>query len=146
MRSSDDKTIRVWEFGIPQVIKFISDPEMNSMPAVSLSPNKKWLACQSLDNQIMIYSASEKYKLNRNKRFSGHLVAGYACQPSWSSDSRFLTSGDSEGQVWFWDFKRGAMAKKLAGHKGVVIGSQWHPQEQSKVATCSWDGTIKYWD
>ena len=28
----------------------------------------------------------------------------------------------------------------------VTIGCEWHPLEQSKVATCSWDGTIKYWD
>ncbi|RUS23283.1 hypothetical protein BC937DRAFT_89276 [Endogone sp. FLAS-F59071] len=31
-------------------------------------------------------------------------------------------------------------------HDGVVIDCEWNPHETSKVATCSWDGTIKYWD
>lgn len=38
------------------------------------------------------------------------------------------------------------MLKKIKGHGGVVIGMEWNPVETSKVATCSWDGTIKYWD
>ncbi|KAL7223416.1 hypothetical protein ACSBR1_024964 [Camellia fascicularis] len=48
--SSDDKSLRVWEFGIPVVIKYISEPHMHSMLAISLHPNTNWLAAQSLDN------------------------------------------------------------------------------------------------
>ncbi len=31
-------------------------------------------------------------------------------------------------------------------HDKVCIGAAWHPLESSKVATCSWDGLIKYWE
>jgi WD40 repeat protein len=36
--------------------------------------------------------------------------------------------------------------KKMKCHDQVTIGCQWHPIEASRFATCSWDGTIKYWD
>ncbi|KAI9349299.1 WD40-repeat-containing domain protein [Zopfochytrium polystomum] len=141
--TSDDKTIRAWEYDIPVVIKYIAEPSMHSMPAVTLDPSQKWLACQSLDNQILIYSTRDRFKLQRNKVFRGHLVAGYACKPGFSADGRFLMSGDSEGRVWFWDWKTSKVLKKLKCHDNVVLGCEWHPHETSKVATCSWDGTIK---
>ncbi|KAF5949079.1 hypothetical protein HYC85_015036 [Camellia sinensis] len=91
-----DKSLRVWEFGIPVVIKYISEPHMHSMPAISLHPNTNWLAAQSLDNQILIYSIRERFQLNKKKRFAGHIVAGYACQVNFSPDGSFFTSGDGE--------------------------------------------------
>ncbi|CAA2986341.1 pre-mRNA-processing factor 17-like isoform X1 [Olea europaea subsp. europaea] len=144
--SSDDKSLRVWEYGIPVVIKYISEPHMHSMPAISLHPNGNWLACQSLDNQILIYSTRERFQLNKKKRFAGHIVAGYACQVNFSPDGRFVMSGDGEGRCWFWDWKSCKVFRTLKCHEGVCIGSEWHPLEQSKVATCGWDGLIKYWD
>ncbi|XP_072981877.1 uncharacterized protein [Typha latifolia] len=143
--SSDDKSLRVWEFGIPVVIKYISEPHMHSMPSISLHPNSNWLAAQSLDNQILIYSTKERFQLNKKKRFAGHIVAGYACQVNFSPDGRFVLSGDGEGKCWFWDWKSCKVFRTLKCHEGVCIGCEWHPLEQSKVATCGWDGLIKYW-
>nr|GLL47376.1 pre-mRNA-processing factor 17-like isoform X2 [Ipomoea trifida] len=143
--SSDDKSLRVWEFGIPVVIKYISEPHMHSMPSISPHPNGNWLAAQSLDNQILIYSARERFQLNKKKRFAGHVVAGYACQVNFSPDGRFVLSGDGEGRCWFWDWKSCKVFRTLKCHDGVCIGCEWHPLEQSKVATCGWDGLIKYW-
>lgn len=50
--SSDDKSLRVWEFGIPVQIKYIADPSMHSMPAVTPNPAGTAILCQSLDNQV----------------------------------------------------------------------------------------------
>ena len=36
--------------------------------------------------------------------------------------------------------------RKIKCHDQVLISAIWHPIEPSRVATCSWDGTIKYWD
>ena len=144
--TSDDKSIRVWEWGIPVVIKYISEPHMHSMPAVTVHPNGKWFLTQSLDNQILCYSATERFRMNHKKRFTGHVVAGFACQPSFSPDGRYLISGDSEGKTWIWDWKTCKVLKTIKCHQGVCISALWHPIEPSRVATCGWDGAIKYWD
>jgi len=39
--TSDDKSLRVWEWGIPVVIKYIAEPHMHSMPAVASHPSRK---------------------------------------------------------------------------------------------------------
>ncbi|KAJ2236733.1 hypothetical protein H4R99_002365 [Coemansia sp. RSA 1722] len=144
--TSDDKSMRVWEFGIPVVIKLIADPSMHSVPSVALHPSGKWIVGQSMDNRIVVYNADGRIKAHRRKEFTGHLTAGFACQPSFSPDGRFLTSGDSEGQVWCWDWQSARVVKKWKAHEKVTICTAWHPKETSRVATCSWDGTIKYWD
>ncbi|MCL7041888.1 hypothetical protein MKW94_027211 [Papaver nudicaule] len=46
---------------------------MHSMPAISLHPNSNWLAAQSLDNQILIYSTEERFQLNKTKTFARFL-------------------------------------------------------------------------
>ncbi|KAK0519882.1 hypothetical protein OC842_007288 [Tilletia horrida] len=143
--TSDDKTMRAWDFDIPVVIKYVADPTMHSIPAVTLHPNKKWLGCQSLDNQVLIYG-SDTFKQNRKKVFKGHTIAGYACQVGFSPDGKFVSSGDGEGNLVFWDWKSCRLLKRLRAHKEVIIAHEWLPHETSKIVTGSWDGLIKLWD
>jgi len=143
--TSDDKTIRAWDFDIPVVIKYIAEPAMHSMPAVTIHPNNKWLAMQSLDNQVLIYSA-DTFKQNRKKRFAGHTIAGYACEVGFSPDGKFLSSGDGAGSMVFWDWKSCRILKRLKCHDQVIISHSWLPHETSKLVTASWDGLIKLWD
>lgn len=66
--TSDDKTMRVWDFDIPVPIKLIADPSMHSMPAVGLDSKGKWLAATSLDNQIVLFGA-DTFKQNVRRLF-----------------------------------------------------------------------------
>ena len=49
----------------------------------------KWLACQAMDNRIMIFGVHNNFRLNRKKSFRGHLVSGYSCVPDFSPDGRY---------------------------------------------------------
>ena len=144
--SSDDKSLRVWDYGIPVPVRYISEPTMHSMPALCLHPSGKYFAAQSLDNKIVVYEAAGSYHLLPRKRFTGHMSAGYACQLSFSPDGRYLVSGDESGKLWVWGWKSGRLLATLPAHSGVSIGVEWHPLQPSRLVSCGWDGTIKAWD
>ncbi|KAH9518468.1 pre-mRNA-processing factor 17 [Bulinus truncatus] len=144
--TSDDKSLRVWEWDIPVDFKYIADPSMHSMPAVTLSPNGKWLACQSMDNKICVFNALNRMKFIRKKTFTGHMVAGYACGIDFSPEMSYITSGDADGKVYIWDWRSTKLYSKFKAHDDVCISVLWHPHETSKMATAGWDGVIKFWD
>jgi pre-mRNA-processing factor 17 len=154
-------------------MKYIADPTMHSMPAVTLAPNLKWLGCQSMDNKIVIYSALNRFKLNRKKTFKGHMVAGYACGLDFSPEMRYgflqylyivdscssplncvyflfffsyVISGDADGKVFVWDWKTTRVLARWKAHQAVCSSVLWHPHETSKIASAGWDGLIKFWD
>jgi WD40 repeat protein len=51
--TSDDKTIRAWDFDIPVVIKYIAEPHMHSMPAVTAHPKCK-LSIHNYDDGTIV--------------------------------------------------------------------------------------------
>lgn len=146
--SADDKVLRMWEYGVPVVIRHVSDATSHSMPFLTLHPNGKLVACQSLDNQVRVFSVrGNKLRPHASgKKFSGHMCAGYACAVATSPDGRFVTSGDSLGRLFFWDWKSSRMFRTVQAHSGVCIGVDWHPTQPSLVASCGWDGCVKVWD
>ncbi|CAB4058081.1 CDC40 [Lepeophtheirus salmonis] len=144
--TSDDKSLRVWEWDIPVDMKYIADPSMHSIPTMTKSPNEKWLVGQSLDNKIVVFTSGEKFRPHKKKEFKGHMVAGYACSIDFSPDMSYIVSGDGDGKCVVWDWKTTKMVSKWKAHEDTCISALWHPHETSKVATAGWDGLIKYWD
>ena len=144
--TSDDKSLRAWEYGIPVPIKFIAEPYMFSMVRAAPHPSGKFIAFQSADNQIVVYASTERFRQNRKKGFRGHNNAGYAIDVDISPDGQIVMSGDTGGYVCFWDWKTCKMWHKIQASDGPVVACQWHPRETSKVVTADLNGTIKYWD
>ena len=144
--SSDDKKVLVWEWDIGVPIKYVSDPTMHAMPCLVMHPSLQYFAAQSLDNTICVFQAGKRYSLQKKKKFSGHQVAGYACEPAISPDGQFLVSGDGKGKLFFWEWKRSKVLQKYRAHdSGPAIACVWHPLEPSTVFSCGWDGVIKMW-
>ncbi|OAF69363.1 Pre-mRNA-processing factor 17 [Intoshia linei] len=144
--SSDDKSLRIWEWNIPVDFKCISDPTMHAAPAMTLSPNEKYLITQSMDNTILTYNALQVCRKVRKKTFKGHMVSGYACTLDFSPSMSHVVSGDADGKVFFWDWKTTNVVKTLKAHEGVCGNVMWHPYEASRVITAGWDGLMKYWE
>lgn len=105
------------------------------------------MAAQCMDNTIAVYHAGERFALDRKKRFTGHVTAGFACGMTFSPDGRFLASGDGDGSFHLWEWGSGSFVKKMKAHDdGPCIGIAWHPLLPTTVATCGWDGAIKLWE
>ena len=144
--SSDDKKLLVWDYGVNAVIKHISEPDLHSVPSVAMHPSGQYFVGNAQDNQALVFACGDRVKLNRRKRFHGHSTAGFACGLTFSPDGQYLCSGDAEGRLFFWEWKTGRQLRRIKAHDQVSIGVQWHPAEPSRLVSCSWDGTIKYWD
>lgn len=146
MTTSDDKSLRAWDYNIPVPIKYIAEPDMYPMTNAAAHPSGKYVAYQSSDNQILVYGANDKFRQNRKKSYRGHNNAGLAIELDCSPDGQFLASGDSGGFVCFWDWKTCKMYHKLKVGSQALTCVKWHPQETSKVVTAGLDGDIRYWD
>lgn len=145
--TSDDKTIRVWEWDIPVDVKYIADPSLHSIPAVTSALNNRRLLCQSMDNKIHIFNCNnDRYKLDNKKTFGGHMVAGYACQPDFSCDMSYVVSGDANGKIFFWSWSSGKIIKSIKAHQNACICVNWHPHEKHKLISAGWDNQIKLWE
>ncbi|KAM3415985.1 hypothetical protein BST61_g9474 [Cercospora zeina] len=144
--TSDDKSLRAWEYNIPVPIKFIAEPYMFPMVKSASHPAKGAVLLQSSDNTIKVYNTGEKIRQNRKKDFRGHNNAGYAIDLAVSPDGGIVASGDSGGFVCFWDWKSCKMWHKIKASDAAVISVAWHPRESSKVVTGDLNGMIKYWD
>ena len=144
--TSEDRKIFVWTYGIPVVEKYIAEPHFHSVPAVTVHPTQPYLVGQSMNNSIIVYQTTDAFVYQSKRRFFGHSNTGYAIRPGFSQDGKFLSSGSSDGSVFFWDWKSAKMYRSFKAHEGVCMGSVWQPQTASRMATCGWDGLIKLWE
>ncbi|KAL2258603.1 hypothetical protein VTK26DRAFT_8052 [Humicola hyalothermophila] len=155
MTTSDDRSLRVWEYGIPVEIKTISEPDMFALTKSAQHPSGKYVLYQCSDNSIVAYSTgssnatgSDKFRQHRKKAWRGHNTAGSAIGLTCSPDGQFVASGDTAGSVCFWDWKTCRMYSKLTADSGggTINCVVWSEQETSKVFTAGTKGDIKMWD
>jgi len=74
------------------------------------------------------------------------MSSGYSVGVKISPDGKFVATGDSDGRVFFYDWKSTKPYNVLQAHSQVCIGLDWHPNDNTKFLTCSWDGTVKLWE
>uniref|UniRef100_A0A914WM07 Pre-mRNA-processing factor 17 n=1 Tax=Plectus sambesii TaxID=2011161 RepID=A0A914WM07_9BILA len=53
--TSDDKSIRIWEWEIPVDTKLIQNSGLHSIPTMTKSPDDKWIVGQAMDNRILLF-------------------------------------------------------------------------------------------
>ncbi|EKF31091.1 hypothetical protein MOQ_005075 [Trypanosoma cruzi marinkellei] len=147
LTTSEDKTLRTWDFRVPVQIKQIADVSMHAITHVARHPTEDMLVAQSLNNQALVFadSGGGQVKLLRHRVFSGHTISGTRCQLAFSPDGRFLSSGDIHGKLFIWSWATCELIRSFPAHTQTLASHRWHPIESSRVVTSAWDGTIKNW-
>lgn len=144
MSTSDDRTVRFWDWQINIPVKIIADPAQHSMPCAAVNPADNFIAFQTMDNTVQCVQGSGKFRFNRKKTFEGHRVAGYGIQVDFSPDGKLLMSGDASGYAYFWFWKSGKVLTKIKVSDSYVSCIRAHPQEASAVAVAGNSGDIYY--
>ncbi|KAF2115025.1 WD40-repeat-containing domain protein [Lophiotrema nucula] len=94
--TSDDGSIRLWEYGTPVPDKLIASPDMFAITRSAVHRSGKYICYQCSDNKIEAYSTSER-KFRPKKSFRGHQTVGYAVDVVCSPGGRIVAGGDSRG-------------------------------------------------
>lgn len=139
LSTSDDKSVRIWDWQINIPIKIIAEPDLHSMLRGVVCQES--IALQSMAASIDIIQGHGKFRTTARK-FKGHSVSGYAIEVNKSADGRVLMSGDSRGLAVFWDWSSGKIVKKLKVSTKVISCIEPHPQEPSLVAMAGSTGDI----
>lgn len=69
------------------VLNHIAEPDMYAIVATAMHPNGQYFLGQSSDNKIDIYDTKAgKFRLNKKKKFRGHVTSGFAIMVAMSPD------------------------------------------------------------
>uniref|UniRef100_A0A0K0E3A5 Pre-mRNA-processing factor 17 n=1 Tax=Strongyloides stercoralis TaxID=6248 RepID=A0A0K0E3A5_STRER len=145
--TSDDKSLRIWEWEIPVDTKLIQNVGLHSIPTMTKSPDDQWIIGQSMDNRIVLFQLiDDKLKFAKKKSLRGHNTQGFPCTTDFSPDMSYVISGDGDGKLFIWNWKTHRIEAQWKAHDKQTMVSLWHPHEKSKIITGGGDGIIKMWN
>lgn len=146
LSASDDKSVRIWKWGINIPVKTITHPTQYAISsAIPIPPSESLIALQNMNNAIQVIEGEDKFRFKR-KTFKNIHVTGYKIEIGVSPDGKILMAGDSKGQILFWDWSSGKLVRTLKVSKELISTVKFHPQEKSKVVAAGVDGKIFYCD
>lgn len=136
---SDDKTVRLWDVEIGQVLKTLEHED--GVICVGWSPDGTTLATGGGSSNAKVYLWNTTTG-QQARMLEGHsrLVNGVA----WSPDGKILASCSEDQTIRLWDTANGQVLRELKGHESSVYCIAWSP-DGKRLCSGSWDDTVKLW-
>ncbi|KAH6669173.1 TAF5-like protein, partial [Plectosphaerella plurivora] len=137
-----DKTARIWMQDHASAQRLLVGHD-TSISAIAWHPNGTYVftASDETDKTIRMWSVVTGSCV---RVFTGHTeyVSSIVCAPN----GKVLASGDSGGNIFFWDLEKGTRIKRSRGHAKGGIWSMDFSVESNVLVSGGQDGSVRLWD
>jgi WD40 repeat protein len=131
-----DGTVRLWGANGREVRR-LTLPGRHVL-GVALSPDGRWLACGTLEQEVRVWDTATWRQRWRVKTDSGHVSA-----QAFSPDGNTLATGGP--RLRLWDAATGRLLRVIDGSSGAMRLAAFSP-DGKRVATAGWQATLHFWD
>ncbi|XP_045459792.1 periodic tryptophan protein 2 homolog [Melitaea cinxia] len=138
-----DGKVKVWN--TTSGFCFVTFNEHKStVTSIEFSANKKFFVSSSLDGTVRCYDLT-RYR-NFRTLTSPSLVQ-FGCVALDSSSELCAAGGHDVFEIFIWSIKFGKLLEVLGGHEAPVACLSFSPiLSSSRLASASWDKTVKLWN
>eukprot|EP01132_Coremiostelium_polycephalum_P009326 gene9326-11436_t len=138
---SKDCTIKFWDIVSGVCIKTFSS-HLGEVTSVSTNSSGSYLLSASKDNSNRLWDIRNARPI---KRFKGHQnTSKNFVRSAFGPNESLVIGGSEDGYVYIWDIETCNILQKLGTGSGMIYSTTWC-QEQSILASCSHDSTVKLW-
>ncbi|KAN0036022.1 hypothetical protein ACTA71_005320 [Dictyostelium dimigraforme] len=141
---SKDSTIKFWDIVSGVCIKTLSS-HLGEVTSIATNSSGSYLLSASKDNSNRLWDIRNARPI---KRFKGHQnTSKNFIRSSFGPNESLVVGGSEDGYTYIWDIETCNILQKLgtpSNNMPMVYSATWC-QEQSLLATCSQDCSVKLW-
>lgn len=138
---SDDLTVRLWDLSRSRC-RDVLVGHTDWIRALAFHPRAEFLASCAEDGQVLVWKVSDGSLQARIKCEGTRILVALA----FCLDGSVIATGGAGATVYLYGVSDGRCLRQLSGHTGWVSAIATPSPEAPSAASCSEDGTVRFWD